>query len=267
MNDARSLVLQNIINARAVTEASCPIPFSVYAGEEDWVVSAASARSSFPDAAALPGNHFTVLSSERTFSTLKQLLRSAADSEPPQTTAVSAGLTTRGTAATAEQSKLAAAAEQGRAAVADADVKKAARVLDALPPQAGWLRVVRNPEILPIHYDKVTVKFDAACIELRTERETTADFLDQGLHTAFSAMTEALDALESFMDGSMFGPDDHRPWRDLTEHPPSRQRDLPLLAEARLHFSERYQAMMNLLNASGLLPAEASKATDQGGQR
>ncbi|MEV4454082.1 hypothetical protein AB0K24_53955, partial [Streptomyces mirabilis] len=173
-------------------------------------------------------------------------------------------LTMPGTAATAEQPKLAGAVGQGLAAVADADVKKAARVLDAFPPQAGWLRVVRNPNILPIHYDKVTVKFDAACIELRTERETTADFLDRGLHAVYSVMVEALDTLESFMDGSMFGPDEHWPWRDLTRYPPDRQRDLPLLAEARLHFSERYQAMVNLFNACGLLSAEASGATDQG---
>ncbi|MEV4454188.1 alpha/beta fold hydrolase, partial [Streptomyces mirabilis] len=88
VNDTRSFVLQHIVNADAVTEGSCPIPFSVYAGEEDGVVSAASARSSFPDAAALPGNHFTILSGERTFSTLQRLLREAATSEPPQTATV-----------------------------------------------------------------------------------------------------------------------------------------------------------------------------------
>lgn len=85
VTDARAVVLAQIVNAPAVTANSCPIPFSVYAGTDDGVVSAASARSSFPNAAALPGNHFTILNNQRTFNTLQRLLREAAQSEPSQT--------------------------------------------------------------------------------------------------------------------------------------------------------------------------------------
>ncbi|MFD9723048.1 alpha/beta fold hydrolase [Streptomyces sp. NPDC059072] len=78
VNRTRALVLEHIVNARDVTESTCPIPFSVYAGAEDGVVSVASAQSSFPRAASLPGNHFTILHNKRTFNTLEQLLREAA---------------------------------------------------------------------------------------------------------------------------------------------------------------------------------------------
>ncbi|MFF0094557.1 alpha/beta fold hydrolase [Streptomyces canus] len=80
--NTKNLVLANIVNARAVTPGSCPIPFSVYAGESDGVVTVASAKDAFPGARALPGDHSTILLEQRTFNTLHRLLRDATDSSP-----------------------------------------------------------------------------------------------------------------------------------------------------------------------------------------
>lgn len=76
--DVQSKVLRDIVHATELTARTCPIPFSVYAGETDGVVPPASARSSFPDAAVLPGNHFTIARptgpEHRTFRTLRRLM-------------------------------------------------------------------------------------------------------------------------------------------------------------------------------------------------
>ncbi|MFD0345989.1 esterase/lipase family protein [Kitasatospora aburaviensis] len=78
--NTKNLVLANIVNARAITPGSCPIPFSVYAGESDGIVPVASAKDAFPGARALPGDHSTILQEQRTFNTLRRLLRDATDS-------------------------------------------------------------------------------------------------------------------------------------------------------------------------------------------
>ncbi|MER5727210.1 tetratricopeptide repeat protein [Streptomyces sp. NPDC002138] len=71
-------VLRDVVGAAAVTERTCPIPFAVYAGESDGVVSPASAQTVFPDAAALPGDHSGILEAtsadHRTFTTLRRLI-------------------------------------------------------------------------------------------------------------------------------------------------------------------------------------------------
>lgn len=76
--DTRRTIVNQVLHAPAVSDRTCPIPFSVYAGESDGVVPVASARSVFPDAAALPGDHFTILAAttaeHRTFTTLRRLL-------------------------------------------------------------------------------------------------------------------------------------------------------------------------------------------------
>lgn len=59
--DTLRVVQRDIVHAPAApTERSCRIPFSVYAGESDKVVTRASAQAVFPDAAVLPGDHFTI---------------------------------------------------------------------------------------------------------------------------------------------------------------------------------------------------------------
>ncbi|MGW0827890.1 esterase/lipase family protein [Streptomyces sp. NPDC002845] len=85
-------ILRDVVHATAVTDRTCPIDFRVYAGEGDRVVPAASAQSVFPDTAALPGDHSTILKADsaghRTFTTLRRLiltLPEGADAQPPST--------------------------------------------------------------------------------------------------------------------------------------------------------------------------------------
>ncbi|MEV0986509.1 hypothetical protein [Streptomyces sp. NPDC049949] len=52
--------MRDVVHARAVTERTGRIPFSVYAGESDNIVPASSAQSDYPDAAALPGDHASI---------------------------------------------------------------------------------------------------------------------------------------------------------------------------------------------------------------
>jgi pimeloyl-ACP methyl ester carboxylesterase len=54
-------VLQRIVNATGVDDYQCRIPFHVYAGDSDKIVTAASAQGAFPGASALAGNHFSIL--------------------------------------------------------------------------------------------------------------------------------------------------------------------------------------------------------------
>ncbi|WP_344445304.1 alpha/beta fold hydrolase, partial [Kitasatospora nipponensis] len=80
-------VLQNVVNADVLSDGTCPIPFSVYAGTEDGIVPPASALGAFPDGAALPGDHFTIAREDSTYATLKRLLLAAADGDLPETVA------------------------------------------------------------------------------------------------------------------------------------------------------------------------------------
>jgi len=59
--DTHRTVLQRIVNATGVDEHQCRIPFHVYAGSSDKVVTAASAQGAFPGASVLAGNHFSIL--------------------------------------------------------------------------------------------------------------------------------------------------------------------------------------------------------------
>ena len=59
--DTQRTVLQRIVNATGVGEHHCRIPFHVYAGSSDSIVTAASAQGSFPGASVLAGNHFSIL--------------------------------------------------------------------------------------------------------------------------------------------------------------------------------------------------------------
>jgi hypothetical protein len=54
-------VLQSIVNATNVDEHKCRIPFHVYAGSSDKVVTAPSAQDAFPGASTLAGDHFSIL--------------------------------------------------------------------------------------------------------------------------------------------------------------------------------------------------------------
>ncbi|MEU0626884.1 hypothetical protein [Streptomyces sp. NPDC005989] len=78
VNATLRTVLRDVVHATAVSDRTCPILVNAYAGESDRVVRAASAQSVFPDSAALPGDHSTILKAKdaghRTFTTLRRLL-------------------------------------------------------------------------------------------------------------------------------------------------------------------------------------------------
>ncbi|MEU3603773.1 FG-GAP-like repeat-containing protein [Streptomyces sp. NPDC006798] len=71
-------VMRDVVHATEVTDRTCPIPVSVYAGESDGVVPRASAQSVFPDSSALPGDHSGILRADsprhRTFTALRRHL-------------------------------------------------------------------------------------------------------------------------------------------------------------------------------------------------
>ena len=59
--DTQRAVIQRIVGATGVDDHQCRIPFHVYAGNSDKVVTAASAQGAFPGASTLSGNHFSIL--------------------------------------------------------------------------------------------------------------------------------------------------------------------------------------------------------------
>ncbi len=81
--ETRRVIVNQVLGKQKFSDRTCPIPFSVYAGETDGVVSPTSAHSIFGDAAVLPGDHFSILKAttphHRTFTTLRRHLREARD--------------------------------------------------------------------------------------------------------------------------------------------------------------------------------------------
>ncbi|WP_369192378.1 hypothetical protein [Streptomyces sp. R08] len=88
VTDTLRQVMNDVVHAREVTDRTCPIPFSVYAGDSDNIVPAPSVQSTFPDARALPGNHSSIARptsvEHRTYTTLRRLMLSTGDSDPPE---------------------------------------------------------------------------------------------------------------------------------------------------------------------------------------
>lgn len=85
--DTLTVLRRDIVDAPEVpTARSCRIPFSVFAGETDTVVTRASAQAAFLDAAVLPGDHFTIAKPDsaghRTYATVRRLLMQAATEGP-----------------------------------------------------------------------------------------------------------------------------------------------------------------------------------------
>ena len=76
--DTRRVVLRQIVHASTTNERECPIPMYAYAGRTDRIVRRTSAQGSFPNAGALPGNHFSILNPDLpgslTVATLKRHL-------------------------------------------------------------------------------------------------------------------------------------------------------------------------------------------------
>lgn len=87
ITDTQRIVMRDVVHAAQVGERTCPIPFSVYAGESDNIVTPPSARSVFPNAGVLPGGHSSIVRptsrKHRSYTTLRRLLLDAAGSDPP----------------------------------------------------------------------------------------------------------------------------------------------------------------------------------------
>ncbi|MFD4240441.1 lipase family alpha/beta hydrolase [Streptomyces sp. NPDC058525] len=95
VRDTHTAVLRDIVGAAAISDRTCPIPFSVYAAESDAVVPRASAQGAFPRSGVLPGDHFSVVQprsrEHASYATLRHLLREeASGSDPPAARPVSA---------------------------------------------------------------------------------------------------------------------------------------------------------------------------------
>lgn len=73
--EALRKVFTGIVHATEVTSTSCPIPVVVYVAEEDNIVKPASARSVFPDAKVLPGDHTSILQADSVRSRVVRALR------------------------------------------------------------------------------------------------------------------------------------------------------------------------------------------------
>ena len=88
--DTQRTVLQRIVNATDIDDHQCRIPFHVYAGNTDKVVTAASAQGAFPGASTLAGDHFSILdpaaSGNRTAETVKHHLLTDLAAGPAQPT-------------------------------------------------------------------------------------------------------------------------------------------------------------------------------------
>lgn len=61
IHETRRIVHEQVINAKTATTSTAPIPFAVYAGNMDVIVPLPTAYDVFPQAAALPGDHFTII--------------------------------------------------------------------------------------------------------------------------------------------------------------------------------------------------------------
>jgi pimeloyl-ACP methyl ester carboxylesterase len=61
IHDTRRIVHLQVVSATTTTTSTAQIPVAVYAGNMDDIVPLPTAQDVFPDAAALPGDHFTII--------------------------------------------------------------------------------------------------------------------------------------------------------------------------------------------------------------
>ncbi|WP_438453111.1 hypothetical protein [Streptomyces asiaticus] len=89
--DAHRVVINQVVMAQETTESRCHIPIAAYAGMQDKVVTVASARSVFPNAQPLSGDHSTIVKPDshqhHSYTTVKRhlLLASGESGEPVET--------------------------------------------------------------------------------------------------------------------------------------------------------------------------------------
>lgn len=61
VHETQRVVLNRVVHADSVSSDRCPVKVCAYAGNEDNVVTPASARGVFPDTGVLPGDHFSII--------------------------------------------------------------------------------------------------------------------------------------------------------------------------------------------------------------
>lgn len=64
-DDTLRTIERQVLRASEITPTTCPIPFQVFYGMEDRIVTKVSARGPFDEPGALPGNHFEILNVDR----------------------------------------------------------------------------------------------------------------------------------------------------------------------------------------------------------
>ncbi|GID27765.1 esterase/lipase family protein [Paractinoplanes brasiliensis] len=88
ITEAHRIVLNQVIHATTVSESTCPIRITAYAGDSDGVVTPVSAKSVFPEVGVLPGDHFTIIKPDstghRSYAALKRHLREARLTDVPE---------------------------------------------------------------------------------------------------------------------------------------------------------------------------------------
>ncbi|MFD3519271.1 RNA-binding domain-containing protein [Streptomyces sp. NPDC058653] len=138
------------------------------------------------------------------------------------------------------------------------DRTKAARLIDAIPVDALWIKAQKN---VSMHRVPAWVS-EAAFAAKQRVADDIVDFLDPDVAAAYEALTTALDSLCGELTG-MFPPmagSSHQSSK-YTEIPPEWKRTDPVryrkalddLTSASDNFLDKYQQCVNLLNKKGLL--------------
>jgi hypothetical protein len=87
IEEMRKTILEQVVYASTNSDSTCPIPFHVYAGDQDGVVPAKSAKWFFPRAGTLPGDHTSIKNPQTrdapVCTSIVRALRQAWDSFPP----------------------------------------------------------------------------------------------------------------------------------------------------------------------------------------
>lgn len=137
------------------------------------------------------------------------------------------------------------------------DQAKAARLIEAIPADAPWIKAHKNVSMhrVPAWVSK------AAYMAQQKLTDDIVDFLDSDVAAAHEALTTALDTLCEELSGMFFPTGPHHS-SEYTEIPPEWKSTAPTrysqalddLTSASDNFLDKHQQCVNLLNKKGLLP-------------
>ncbi|KAB1990206.1 alpha/beta fold hydrolase [Streptomyces triticiradicis] len=258
VKDAQRTVLERIVYAKDVGASSCPVPFWVFGGSEDKVVVRASAQGAFPRFFMLPGDHFSII-------------RPTSHTDPAYVALRTHLLEVQ---RRADPAPGAAASNPSPSAAQDTpwgDSAKAARILEALPPYADWLKTLRTQDFFAVS-GRVGRLFREAADALGDD---PLQFIDPALHDAATACGRATTDLGEAMT-ELLSADrvDAEAYEDLSAREEEDARTLLLgehrrgESELRLNtlrdvFFESYDVLVRLLNER--LHAPEGTASPAGG--